>query len=157
MGTTADKLTRLSETKALLKTRLTEKGLDVASEDNFYNLANKVGEIESTQYFFLRIGGGSNVLQNSDFLINGMFITQANYDLSSGNIGDVIKVPILKTPNVYNGIQYNTCIALHGFYMITLGKNIIEAERVATSDSKCNFYYFNADPNKEYKFSITYD
>lgn len=45
MGTTADKLARLNETKALLKTRLTEKGLDVASENNFYNLANKVGEI----------------------------------------------------------------------------------------------------------------
>ena len=47
MRTTADKLARLNETKALLKTRLTEKGLDVASEDNFYNLANKVGEIQS--------------------------------------------------------------------------------------------------------------
>lgn len=47
MGTTADKLARLNETKALLKTRLTEKGLDVASENNFYNLADKVGEIKS--------------------------------------------------------------------------------------------------------------
>lgn len=47
MGTTADKLARLNETKALLKTRLTEKGLDVASENNFYNLADKVGEIPS--------------------------------------------------------------------------------------------------------------
>ena len=52
MGTTADKLARLSETKALLKTRLTEKGLDVASENNFYNLADKVGEIS---------GGGISV------------------------------------------------------------------------------------------------
>lgn len=41
------KVQRGEETKALLKTRLTEKGLDVASEDNFYNLANKVGEIKS--------------------------------------------------------------------------------------------------------------
>ena len=47
MGTTADKLARLNETKALLKTRLTEKGVDVASENNFYNLADKVGEIQS--------------------------------------------------------------------------------------------------------------
>ena len=47
MGTTADKLARLNETKALLKTRLTEKGLDVTSENNFYNLADKVGEIQS--------------------------------------------------------------------------------------------------------------
>lgn len=47
MGTTADKLARLSETKALLKTRLTEKGVDVTSEENFYNLADKVGEIQS--------------------------------------------------------------------------------------------------------------
>ena len=47
MGTTADKLARLNETKALLKTRLTEKGLDVASENNFYNLADKVREIQT--------------------------------------------------------------------------------------------------------------
>lgn len=47
MGTTTDKLARLNETKALLKTRLTEKGVDVASEENFYNLADKVGEIQS--------------------------------------------------------------------------------------------------------------
>lgn len=51
MGTTADKLARLSETKALLKTRLTEKGVDVASENNFYNLADKVGEISGTKSF----------------------------------------------------------------------------------------------------------
>ena len=51
MGTTADKLARLSETKALLKTRLTEKGLDVASEENFYNLADKVGEISEKKSF----------------------------------------------------------------------------------------------------------
>ena len=47
MGTTAEKLNKLSETKALLKTRLTEKGVDVAAENNFHNLADKVGEIES--------------------------------------------------------------------------------------------------------------
>lgn len=51
MGTTADKLARLNETKALLKTRLTEKGIDVASENNFYNLADKVGEISGTKSF----------------------------------------------------------------------------------------------------------
>lgn len=45
MGATADKLARLDQTKALLKTRLTEKGVDVTSEENFYNLADKVGEI----------------------------------------------------------------------------------------------------------------
>ena len=47
MGTAADKLARLNETKVLLKTRLTEKGLDVAAENNFHNLADKVGEISS--------------------------------------------------------------------------------------------------------------
>lgn len=151
------KVQRGEETKALLKTRLTEKGLDVASENNFYNLADKVGEIEPIQYFFLRIGGGDAVLQASDFLINSMFITQANYDLSEGNIGDPIKIPILPTPNTYNGVQYNAYIALHGSYMITLGRSIIEDKRSASSTTSCDFYYFNAVPNKEYKFSITYD
>lgn len=49
------KVQRGEETKALLKTRLTEKGLDVASENNFYNLADKVGEIET-------VGGTVSVL-----------------------------------------------------------------------------------------------
>lgn len=43
----ATQLNLLEETKELLKTKLTEKGLDVASENNFYNLADKVGEIQS--------------------------------------------------------------------------------------------------------------
>lgn len=43
---TLDKLNRTEETKELLKSKLTEKGVDIASENNFYNLANKVGEIK---------------------------------------------------------------------------------------------------------------
>lgn len=49
MGTTADKLARLNETKALLKTRLAEKGLDVASENNFYNLVNAISQIQGAE------------------------------------------------------------------------------------------------------------
>lgn len=45
MGTTADKLNRLKETKALLKQRLTDKGIDISGENSFYRLADRVGEI----------------------------------------------------------------------------------------------------------------
>lgn len=48
MGAIADKLGRLSETKELLKQRLTEKGVDVSNENVFYNLADKVGNISSS-------------------------------------------------------------------------------------------------------------
>lgn len=47
MGTTEDKLAKLIETKGLLKQKLTEKGIDVSNEDNFYTLANTVGDIQS--------------------------------------------------------------------------------------------------------------
>lgn len=75
MGTTADKLARLNETKALLKTRLTEKGLDVASENNFYNLANKVAEIQSGEKTseFIDLGvpeKGSGMLANYIFYVS---------------------------------------------------------------------------------------
>lgn len=45
MGTIAQKGSRLAETKALLKQRLTEKGIDVSDENVFYRLADKVGDI----------------------------------------------------------------------------------------------------------------
>lgn len=48
MGAITDKLGRLSETKELLKQRLTEKGVDVSNENVFYNLADKVGNISSS-------------------------------------------------------------------------------------------------------------
>ncbi len=47
MGAIADKLKRALASKALLKQRLTEKGVDVSQEDVLYNLANKVGEIQT--------------------------------------------------------------------------------------------------------------
>ena len=40
MGTIAQKVSRLAETKALLKQRLTEKGIDVSDENVFYRLAD---------------------------------------------------------------------------------------------------------------------
>lgn len=60
MGTTADKLARLNETKALLKQRLVEKGItEAASDDNFYRLADSVARIYQTKSITVT-GDGTN-------------------------------------------------------------------------------------------------
>ncbi len=72
----AAQLSQLNETKALLKTRLTEKGVDVTSEENFYNLADKVGEIQSGGKQFATVTKGANVRAYS--VITNGFITKTD-------------------------------------------------------------------------------
>lgn len=99
MGTTADKLARLNETKALLKTRLTEKGLDVASENNFYNLANKVGEIQSGTIEVLTYN-----INSSDYID-----TKSYYDEDMSNEfyegAWTLTPPFVFKSNIYSSIQ----------------------------------------------------
>lgn len=60
MGTTADKLARIEETKALLKQRLVEKGItEAASDDNFYRLADAVAMVFPMKAITV-IGDGTN-------------------------------------------------------------------------------------------------
>lgn len=47
MGTTADKLTYLAETKKTIKDAIVAKGVDVPDGTSFRQYADKVGEIES--------------------------------------------------------------------------------------------------------------
>lgn len=69
------KVQRGEETKALLKTRLTEKGLDVASENNFYNLANKVGEISGfTIDFYNKLASHGEYLEYTENLEGKNFV-----------------------------------------------------------------------------------
>lgn len=90
MGTTSEKLARLDETKILLKQRLTEKGVDVASENNFYNLANKVGEIiqkpssVSCTLSIIGSGVGGKPAQKNVVFYNENFEKQT-YTIESGN------------------------------------------------------------------------
>lgn len=89
MGTTADKLARLNETKALLKTRLTEKGLDVASEDNFYNLANKVGEIQNnTPIEYIKWTGTAGPMLQTEVLFVRDGVARKTYISPGGLSGD---------------------------------------------------------------------
>lgn len=97
MGTTADKLTRLNETKALLKTRLTEKGLDVASENNFYNLADKVGEISGDDKIEYNITGSgtfpllpSKAKPGDVIVVSAGYVNASNIYLSITNTNDHI-------------------------------------------------------------------
>lgn len=120
MGTTADKLARLNETKALLKTRLTEKGLDVASENNFYNLADKVGEIEQ--------GGKTDTVNvslknlSSDFYM----IAASEYGISpvresTGTFSNILKGSVAIYPNISSSlnisgdVEYLGIISINGF------------------------------------------
>lgn len=60
MGTTAEKLIHLNETKALLKQRLVEKDItEAASDDNFYSLADMVARIYQMKSITVT-GDGSN-------------------------------------------------------------------------------------------------
>lgn len=66
---------QLQSTKDLLKQRLTEKGVNVTSENNFYNLADKVGEIQSGggTSGFIDLGApekGSGMLANYTFYVS---------------------------------------------------------------------------------------
>lgn len=77
MGTTADKLARLNETKALLKQRLVEKGVtEAASDDNFYRLADSVGMISPMKSITIT-GDGTNKIV-VPFSIDRFFICALN-------------------------------------------------------------------------------
>lgn len=53
MGTTAEKLNYLMDTKTAIKNALVAKGVSVADSDTFRSYADKIGEIQS--------GGGSQI------------------------------------------------------------------------------------------------
>lgn len=118
MGTTADKLARLNETKALLKTRLTEKGLDVASENNFYNLADKVGDIptgvEIKSYTETFSGGDSFTIPEEceNFVI---FDT----GFASGTLGGIYTKD---GNNIFFGVRFR--MPVHGIFQVELRDGI---------------------------------
>ena len=74
MGTTADKLNKLLETKTAIKEALVAKGVSVAETDTFSSYADKIASIETG-------GGGSsmeywkipNVLPTEDDLAEAIF------------------------------------------------------------------------------------
>ena len=47
MGTTADKLNKLVETKAAIKTAITNKGVEISDTDTFFSYASKIDSISS--------------------------------------------------------------------------------------------------------------
>ena len=94
MGTTADKLARLNETKALLKQRLVEKGVtEAASDDNFYRLANSVGMILETKSITVTGDGTNRIVV--PFSIDRFFICALK----------AVKIGIIS--GLYNGFDIN--------------------------------------------------
>lgn len=108
-----------------------------------------------TETFFLRIGGASQ-LKDGKFNINGMFITEPNYAVGTGDIGDAYEIPVLSIPNTYEGNTYNVCIIMSSDYMFSMGSEIPDVEYYIYS-VLARVYYFNAVPGQTYKFSITKD
>lgn len=117
MGTTADKLARLNETKALLKTRLTEKGLDVAAENNFHNLADKVGEIQ---------GGGD--------IVTIMIEPELNHPPTINYINEDGDFSELKDITLPQSVK----IRRDSIFTVSVSGAFIESGRVYTSDDLQN-------------------
>lgn len=105
--------------------------------------------------FFLRIGGGSQI-KSGNFNINGMLITEPNYNLGTGDIGDAYEIPVLSMPNTYEGKTYNVCIIMSSSYMFNIGADIPEVT-YNIYGFVARAYYFNAVPGQTYKFNVTLD
>ena len=103
MGTTADKLNKLLETKAAIKNAIIAKGVEVADSDTFASYPAKIEAIE--------VGGGSD-----DFLAIRT-LNHTNYNrLFSDYTGDSLDAFCIEqwdTSNVTNmGSMFNGCINL---------------------------------------------
>lgn len=104
--------------------------------------------------FFLRIGGGLNI-QNAQFNINGMFLTEPNYVIGTGDTGDAYEIPVLSMPNTYEGKTYNVCIIMSNRYMFREIDYIPEVKYQIYSSTYA--YYFNAVPGQTYRLYVTLD
>lgn len=152
-------ISRLQTAKADIRAAIEAKGVTVPADIPLDGYAAKVGEIKNKgDTFFLRVGPNAYIVPG-DFCINGIFITKENYTIASGNIGDPYEIPVASTPYIVNDTEYNTCIMLIGFYMFTIGGNIIEISRSCnySANYEVNFYYFNALPGETYKFYVSLD
>lgn len=98
---------QLQSTKNLLKQRLTEKGLDVATENNFYNLVDKIGEIkESKDFTITDINHGTEF--PSQATAGEVIKVYFSDDLTTTEIKDESSnnIPIGESKSVFGGTIY---------------------------------------------------
>ena len=85
MGTTADKLNKLLETKAAIKQAIIDKGVDVGEDVVFADYASKISAIESgsnDEFLALRTSNGTNMSYLFYYYL-GTELDVSNFDTSS--------------------------------------------------------------------------
>lgn len=166
MGTTADKLARLNETKALLKTaindpalgdrfadypvaitegkayiaqKITEKGVSASGSDTFKQLGDKVGEIQS--------GGAETVTGNlTNSMVSYVFFDGTDVVQRQGNIFN--EITIAKNSNVTAYISSND----PGNFFVS-GGEILET---FTSSGSCGYVKLAIIKITDDGFMVTY-
>ena len=106
MGTTADKLNKLLETKQAIKQAIIDKGVDVSDDTVFADYPSKINAIES--------GEGGGVDPYIEYLWIRSTNNNTNYSyLFDGYVGDTLDISKLDTSNVANmRNMFNDCSSL---------------------------------------------
>ena len=111
MGTTAEKLTYLNETKTAIKNAIIAKGVSVTDNDSFRSYANKIASIEGGG------GGGETSTVSPTGLIKGTYYDIEDFDLTTlgfTHISSNLSLSGLRTAIIAAGIQCSSLYSLTG-------------------------------------------
>ena len=123
MGTIADKLNKLDETKNLLKQRLTEKGLDVSNENNFYNLVNQISNIGTNIKKHVNITSSGQIFDmgegGSYYFLNGEMIFYKGgipSKVDENSLLFIAQREVLQIGSLKSNVEVSGCELLHFYY-----------------------------------------
>lgn len=129
MGTTADKLNKLLETKAAIKQAIIDKGVDISDADTFASYPEKIsaieagGEVGSDKWFDI-----FNLITNNNTDYSDLF---SNYD------GEQLDISVLDSSNVTNmSSMFNGCVNL-----ISVDISTLDTHNVTNMSSMFSYNY----------------
>lgn len=111
MGTIAEKLTYLNETKTAIKNAIIAKGVSVTDNDSFRSYADKIESIEGGG------GGGGTSTVSPTGLIKGTYYNIEDFDLTTlgfTHISSNLSLSNLRTAIISAGIQCSSLYSLTG-------------------------------------------